>query len=253
MSINSGRTKLDWPQGYDRLVLPEVDSTMNEAQRRLPALEGPIWISTLRQTAGRGRRGRAWSEPAGNFAATLLIRIEEPPARLALRSFVAALALHETLTDLTGLGREAFALKWPNDVLLNGGKLSGILLETLAPNVLALGIGINLRSAPPSHPDAGFAPVSLRDETGLRLTPDQVLDALAPRFARWEERLRTYGFEPLRTAFLAQVARLGEPIVARTMNDSQTGVFETIDETGALILRTAKGPIPVPAADIFFP
>ena len=120
---------------------------MLEAARRLPDLRGPTWILALRQTAGRGRRGRAWTDPAGNFAATLVMRLDEPPARLALRSFVAALALHDALAAATGLP-QGFALKWPNDVLLNGGKLSGILLESPGAGVLALGIGVNLRHAP---------------------------------------------------------------------------------------------------------
>ena len=168
-----------WPGAYDRVVLSEVDRTNAEALRRLPDLRGPCWILALRQTAGRGRRGRAWADPAGNFSATLALRLDEPPARLALRSFIAALALHEALVGLTGLP-QAFALKWPNDLLLNGGKLSGILLESAGGGQLALGIGVNLRSAPPAEPGAAFAPVSLRGETGLSVTPEALLDALAP-------------------------------------------------------------------------
>ena len=153
---------------------------------------------------------------------------------------------------MTGLDK-AFALKWPNDVLLNGGKLSGILLESAGQGVLALGIGVNLRDAPPADPDAAFAPVSLRAETGVTVTPEQFLDHLGPAFATWETRLTTYGFEPVRAAFLAHVARLREPLVARTQAETLHGVFETIDETGALVLNTAQGRRTVPAADIHFP
>jgi BirA family biotin operon repressor/biotin-[acetyl-CoA-carboxylase] ligase len=241
-----------WPQGYARLVLAEVDSTNAEAQRLAPGLTAPTWILGLRQTAGRGRRGRAWVDPLGNFAATLAIRLDEPPARLALRSFVAALALHEALAALSGLG-SVFQLKWPNDVLLNGGKLSGILLESAGQGVLALGIGVNLRAAPPAQPDAGFAPVSLRDELGLSVLPEELLNHLAPAYATWEQRLVTYGFEPIRNAFLTRVARLGEPLIARTQSDQVHGLFETIDDTGALVLKTAQGRVSIPAADIFFP
>lgn len=233
-------------------MLAETDSTMLEAQRRLSGLKGPTWILALRQTAGRGRRGRAWTDPAGNFAATLIQRLDEPPARLALRSFVAALALHEALSDLTHLPG-ALVLKWPNDVLLNGGKLSGILLESLGQGALALGIGVNLRAAPPAEPGAAFAPVSLRHETGIDLAPERLLAHLAPAFERWEHRLTTYGFEPVRHAFLARVARLGQPLIARTQRDEVQGMFETIDDTGALVLRTAQGRVAIPAADIFFP
>lgn len=235
-----------------KLVLDEVDSTMLEAQRRLAGLTGPTWILALRQTAGRGRRGRVWTDPAGNFAATLVQRLDEPPARLALRSFVAALALHEALAELTRLP-DAFALKWPNDVLLNGGKLSGILLESPGAGVLALGIGVNLRAAPAPEPGAAFPPVSLRAETGIALTPEALLDRLAPAFATWDTRLRTYGFEPIRTAFLARVTRLGQPLIARTLTEEIHGTFDTIDAQGSLVLRTPEGPRAIPAADIFFP
>ncbi|MFN4101711.1 MAG: biotin--[acetyl-CoA-carboxylase] ligase, partial [Pararhodobacter sp.] len=220
-------TDTSWPEGHSKLVLPEVDSTMLEAQRRLPDLTGPTWILALRQTAGRGRRGRAWTDPAGNFAATLVMRSDDPPAKLALRSFVAALALHEALDGLTGLGA-AYTLKWPNDVLLNGGKLSGILLESPGAGVLALGIGVNLRASPPADPEAAFPPVNLRTESGITLTPEALLNRLAPAFAAWETRLTTHGFEPIRNAFLSHVTRLGQPLIARTMTEEIRGTFETI-------------------------
>ncbi|KPQ08138.1 MAG: bifunctional biotin operon repressor / biotin-[acetyl-CoA-carboxylase] ligase BirA [Rhodobacteraceae bacterium HLUCCA12] len=241
-----------WPEEYGRLVLPEVDSTNAEALRRLPELGGPCWILSRRQTAGRGRRGRGWADPAGNFAATLAIRLQASPAHMALRSFAAALALHDALVAVTGLA-QGFALKWPNDVLLNGGKLSGILLESGGGGALAVGIGVNLRAAPPADPGAAFAPVSLRAETGLSLSPEHLLDHLAPAFAQWEGRLQTYGFTPLRAAFLDRVTRLGEPILARTMTDTIEGRFATIDESGALVLATTGGQRVVPAAEIFFP
>lgn len=241
-----------WPPGHEKLVLEETDSTMMEAQRRLPTLGSPTWILALRQTAGRGRRGRAWTDPAGNFAATLIQRMDEPPAKLALRSFVAALALREALTALTHLPA-AFALKWPNDVLLNGGKLSGILLESPGAGVLAIGIGVNLRASPEPEPGAAFPPVNLRAETGITLAPEQLLDSLAPTFARWDARLRTYGFDPIRAAFLDGVARLGQPLIARTLTEEFRGTFETIDGSGALVLATPEGRRTIPAADIFFP
>lgn len=241
----------EWPQSYARFILPEVDSTNAEALRQLPTLSGPAWIMALRQTAGRGRRGRGWNDPPGNFAATLAMRLDEAPARLALRSFIAALALHDALVALTGLA-QGFALKWPNDVLLNDGKLSGILLES-GPGGLVVGIGVNLRAAPPAEPEALFPPVSLRGETGLTLSPEALLDHLGPACARWEERFQTYGFEPVRAAFLNRVARLGAPISARTMHETISGRFTSIDDSGALVLDTTAGRRIIPAAEIFFP
>ncbi|MEM8581197.1 MAG: biotin--[acetyl-CoA-carboxylase] ligase, partial [Pseudomonadota bacterium] len=115
---------MSWPAGVEKRVLAEVDSTNAEAARIAPTLAGPTWILGLHQTAARGRRGRAWVNPRGNFAATLVMRPSEPPERVALRSFVAALALRDALVRATGQA-DAFALKWPNDVLLNGGKVAG--------------------------------------------------------------------------------------------------------------------------------
>jgi len=233
-------------------VLEEVDSTNAEALRLAPSLDGPCWILARRQTAGRGRLGRRWHDPAGNFAATLALPLDEPPARMALRSFVAALALHDALEAVTGLNG-AFQLKWPNDVLLNGGKLSGVLLEAGADQTLIVGIGVNLRSAPPPDPDAHFPPVALRVETGFDIAPEALLDHLAPAFAGWEDCLRLDGFAPVREAFLARAARLGERIRARTPAVTHEGRFETIDAHGALILLTPQGRESIPAADVFFP
>lgn len=231
-----------------RHLLPTVDST-NAFGFRLDRV--PAWVVAEEQTAGRGRRGRTWSSPPGNFYGSLILAPNDPPERMALRSFVAALALRDALVALVGRA-EAFALKWPNDVLLNGGKLSGILLEGKAGR-LAVGMGVNLVHAPlPEHVEArALRPVSLEGETGLRVTPAQLLDRLAPAFAAREAQL-AQAFDSIRQDFLAHAARVGEPIAARTMTATHEGIFRTIDSTGALILDTAAGPVPIPAADIFF-
>lgn len=247
----------DWPDGYGLHVLDEVDSTLDEAARLAPALSGPVWIMARRQTAGRGRRGRVWAGSDGNLAATLVMRPDDPPERAALRSFVAALALFDACVAVTGRA-EGLSLKWPNDVLLNGGKLAGILLEsaghagTLAH--LAIGIGVNLAAAPPAttlEPGA-LRPVSLLSETGAAVSPEDFLGELAASYARFEARFRTYGFAPIRTAWLARAARLGEPVTARTGTSETTGTFETVDEAGNLVLLTPKGRVGIPAADVYF-
>ncbi len=248
----------DWPEGYGRRVLAEVDSTNAEAARIASALGGPEWILGLRQTKGRGRRGRAWNDPTGNFAATLVMRPAESPDQVALRSFVASLALYDAFVDATGRAG-SFALKWPNDVLLNGGKVAGILLESAgmsgaAVSHIAIGIGVNLKHAPDTEQlEAGATrPVSLLSETGADVDPESFLDLLAAAYARYETQFSTYGFEPIRKAWLARAARLGEVITARTMRDETVGSFETVDSAGNLVLNTAKGRVSIAAADIFF-
>lgn len=240
-----------WPEGVGREVVEKTDSTNAEALRRAAAGEaGPLWIMAREQTAARGRRGRAWAAPAGNFGATLLLR---PPGDRALRSFVAALALNDALVALTGRA-ELFALKWPNDVLLAGGKVAGILLEAVNGGALAVGIGVNLAHAPDAaalEPGA-VRPVALAGATGLTVSPDELLDALAPAFAAWEDRLVDEGFGPVRAAWLARAARLGETVTARLPDRTLSGRFETIDESGALVLATPGGRMVLPAADLSF-
>lgn len=246
-----------WPAGYDRRVFPEIDSTNAEAARIAATLARPTWLLALRQTAGRGRRGRAWADPPGNFAATLVMRVPGDAAAAALRSFVAALALADALTQATGRP-EGITLKWPNDVLLNGAKVAGILLETTGQggvmSPLAIGIGVNLVHAPDAdrlEPEAVPA-TSVLSATGAQLDPETFLTLLAPAFAHWEDRLRTHGFGPLRRAFLDRAARLGDTVTARTGADTLTGTFTDIDATGALVLTTSRGRHLVQAADIFF-
>ena len=240
-----------------RLDLDEVDSTNSEAARLAPGLTRPCWILARRQTAARGRRGRAWISPEGNFAATYVFRPDSGAAQAALHSFVAALALADALEALCGPG-VTIALKWPNDVLLNGGKVAGILLESTGQGGhlahLSIGFGVNLADAPP--PDVvepgAVTPVSVLGETGQRIDPDTFLGALASAFARRKAEFDTGGFSATRAAWLGRAARLGQPVVARLPTERVDGIFETLAEDGALILATPAGKRHIPAADIFF-
>ena len=187
--------------------------------------------------------------PPGNFAASLALRPEMAPARAALYSFVAALALHDVLVSLTD---GVLELKWPNDVLLDGGKVAGILLESSGTasrlDRLVVGIGVNLVGVPKRVEDGAVPPVAL----GVELAPEAFLDRLAHAFAAREAVFRNAGFAPIRDAWLARAARLGQPIVARTGQESRAGVFQDVDASGALVLATATGSRTVAAADIFF-
>lgn len=245
----------NWPEGVARHILERVDSTNAEAFRLAPNLSGSAWILARRQEAGRGRRGRAWTDPVGNFAATLVLRPDGGATQAAQFSFVAALALYDALRLLCGPNLN-IALKWPNDVLLNGGKLSGILLESSGAGgqvaALAIGIGVNLANIPDVVEQQATRPVSLQGETGQHITPDELLNALAPAFDHWQRQMRDYGFAPIREAWLARAARLGETIVARTANIQREGRFDGIDDSGALLLTTAKGREAIPAAEIYF-
>ncbi len=243
--------------GFERVHLTEVDSTMNEAARRADTLPGPTWITADVQTGARGRRGRAWVMPPSSFAGTLVLHPTGPPETVALRSFVAALALFDSFVTLTARA-QAFALKWPNDVLLNGGKVAGILLESIGQGTgvrhLAIGIGVNLAEAPPNtgvEPQA-VTPVSLASETGALVTPEEFFNVFAPAYAQYEGQFLAFGFAPIREAWLARAAKLGDVITARTSQSEWVGTFETIDLAGNLVLNTSNGRHSISAAEVFF-
>lgn len=195
--------------------------------------------------------------PQGNFAATLVLRPDEPPGTAALRSFVMSLALRQAFVEVSGR-EDAFALKWPNDVLLRGRKVAGILLESAGPGgavgLLTIGVGVNLVAAPKAdevEPGA-ISPVSLREATGQTVGGEVFLDALARAYAPLEQQFKTLGFAPIRAAWLSHAARLGETVVARTGREEITGTFEDVDAGGNLLLRTPKELRAIAAADVFF-
>ncbi len=170
-----------------------------------------------------------------------------PPATAALRSFVSALALYDALSTVSD---GAFTLKWPNDVLLNGGKLAGILLEGIAGSALAIGIGVNLAAAPNAADveEGALVPVSLHGE----VTPLEFLTVLAAAYAKREAAFTTLGFAPIRAAWLAHAAKLGEEIRVRLPNEEFRGIFEDIDEGGQLVLSVNGATRKIAAGDVFF-
>jgi BirA family biotin operon repressor/biotin-[acetyl-CoA-carboxylase] ligase len=247
----------DWPDGYGRFVLAEVDSTLDEALRMAVVTPGRFWLLAHRQTKARGRRGRPWRMAPGNFAATLIMQPEESPGVAALRSFVVSLALWRAFVEVSGMP-QVFALKWPNDILLNGGKVAGILLESSGAGgrmgPLAIGVGVNLVAAPAqAEVEVGAVPpVSLAGETGLHIGPEAFLAVLARHYAALEAQFCLHGFAPIRRAWLDAAARRGEVITARTARGETVGVFENVDDAGNLILRDARGRHAIAAADVFF-
>ncbi|TRD21516.1 biotin--[acetyl-CoA-carboxylase] ligase [Palleronia caenipelagi] len=239
-----------WPQGYGLIVRESLDSTNSEARRLARTLSQPTWILARRQTAGRGRGGADWISPSGNFAATLVMKPGGPPIWASLRSFMAANAVYEALA--LHLDRDRLALKWPNDVLLDGGKIAGILLESASTGQeidwLAVGIGVNLAHAPDGLGHRAFPPVA----ADRPIPVDVFLHDLADFYATEEALLSRMGFAPIRESWLEKAARLGDVITARTGTEQITGRFETIDEDGSLILVTKTGERRISAAEVFF-
>lgn len=236
------------------MVLDSVDSTMAEAARIAASIARPTWILAHNQTAARGRQGRKWVTPAGNLNATLVFHPGCTPAEAAKRSFLAANALYSALAIY--LPAEKLSLKWPNDVLLNNGKVAGILLESqgAGPFVdwLSIGIGVNLAHVPSGVTEAAFAPTSLIAAGGWDVSATDFLTTLAGAYDTQERKLAALGFERIRNDWLKNAAKLGEIITARTGKTEVTGIFDSIDAEGNLVLITGKGPQAIPAADVFF-
>lgn len=232
----------------------ELDSTNAEARRRAEAREaGPVWITAAVQTAGRGRRGRAWSTNRGNLAATLLTVTDRPAAEAAQLSFVAALAACDLADACLGAG--AARLKWPNDVLVHGRKAVGILVESGArPDGrlwLAVGIGVNLAHAPTDveRPATAFA----EHMAGPPPEPRAALEVLASRFERWRAAWATQGFAAIAAGWSERATGIGRRCEARLPNRTLTGVAEGLDPDGALRLRLDDGGLErITAGDVFF-
>ncbi|HEY2010706.1 MAG TPA: biotin--[acetyl-CoA-carboxylase] ligase [Rhizomicrobium sp.] len=243
---------IPWPQGYSRQVHAELDSTNEEARRLAEAgVAGPVWIMALRQSAGRGRRGRAWQTADGNLAATLLLYPEASLAVTGQLSFAAALAVADLAAHFAP--GAAIAVKWPNDVLAEGKKLAGILLEggRAKPdrNWLAIGIGINLAS----HPEGTEFPATSLAGLGIAIPPaEEALSVLAARFAHWYDVWIEGGFGSLRMHWLARAKGIGAPVRARLPQEICEGVFEGIDESGALLLNIGGRVRAIAAGEVFF-
>jgi BirA family biotin operon repressor/biotin-[acetyl-CoA-carboxylase] ligase len=227
-----------------RLVVHDtVGSTNAEALALARAGElGPLWIAARRQTAGRGRRGRSWASEAGNLYATLLVTDPSPPACASQLSFVAALAVHDAVVELAPSLLARATLKWPNDVLVDGAKIAGVLIEgeTLVNRAFSVAIGVGLNCI--NHPGNTAYPATDFAALGRNVTPQLALPGLSTAVVR---RLRQWnrgdGFAAIRQDWLTRASGVGEPIRVRTAGGEIEGVFTTVDTIGRLILAAPDG------------
>ena len=249
--------------GYRLAAFEQIGSTNAEAMLRARAGEpGPIWFVTPEQTAGRGRRSRPWIAPRGNLASSILEVMDVPPAVAATLGFAAGLALETSLRKLSieanprRAGAEAlkFSLKWPNDVLAERQKLAGILLEAeaVAGNRLAVvvGIGTNVVAAPEGTP----TPATSLWALGVQIGAEELFMALSDAWVEfrgiWDNGR---GFAEIRRMWLERAAGLGDRVAIQNGSTMVEGTFDTIDETGCLIVRTAEGKrVPIAAGEVFF-
>jgi BirA family biotin operon repressor/biotin-[acetyl-CoA-carboxylase] ligase len=221
-----------------------IGSTSTEAMQAARQGDGGRhWFFTTEQTSGRGRRGRTWIAPRGNMAASVLLLTRQPPVVAASLGFVAGLALTDALTPLLPVHEAGrLKLKWPNDVLMDGAKLAGILLEAEPhPNgslAVVVGIGVNVVAAPTDLP----YPATSLAQQGIRLNAEALVERLADAFAPlldlWNEGR---GLPPLLEIWRDRAAGMGQTITVTLGSQVIEGIFETIDASGCLVIRDAAG------------
>ena len=223
-----------------------LDST-NDVAKEAAALgeaEGLV-IVAARQKAGRGRRGRVWDSPEGNLYVSILLRPAADMRVWGQYGFLTALAIRDSIGHFLPSG--FVTLKWPNDVLLNGKKMSGLLMEK-EEDALILGIGVNLAQ----HPTQTLYPCTSLKQEGASITPTDYLQVLLARCADWFERLEKEGWEALRHAWLTH-AQKGSLTVQQGM-ESLSGTFSGLDEVGNLRLALPDGTLrTIVTGDVFFP
>ncbi len=249
--------------GYKLAAFDQVGSTNAEAMAHARDGErGPMWFVTTLQTAGRGRRQRAWIAPRGNLASTILELADVSPAVAATLGFVGGLSIEAALRKVSveaalragGTDGLKYALKWPNDVLAGGKKLCGILLEAenVADNRLAVvvGIGTNVVAAPEGTPTPATSLTVLGVQVGAEELFSELSDAWVEFRGIWDNGR---GFAEIRRLWLQRAAGLGDKVAIQSGSATVEGIFDTIDETGCLIVRTADGKrVPVAAGEVYF-
>lgn len=240
-------------RGYRLHGFDSIGSTSTEAASAAKSGDvGDVWFCALEQTAGRGRRGRAWQTIHGNLAASLLIVPDTDPALTATLGFVAGVALHKALTSVAPAA--PIALKWPNDVLAGGSKLSGMLLEAhQQPDgrmAVVLGIGVNVVAAPDGLP---YPATSLRDlgaTTDAAAVFGTLSDAWVKAYETWDQGR---GIADILTQWRQAATGLGGEVAVDRDGDVVRGIFETIDEAGRLIVRANDNSrIAITAGDVHF-
>ncbi|ODT71712.1 MAG: biotin--[acetyl-CoA-carboxylase] ligase [Pelagibacterium sp. SCN 63-23] len=255
--------------GYRLAGFDEIGSTNSEALAAAAAGDpGGIWFAARHQTSGRGRRGRQWHSVPGNLAASLLIVPDTTPELIATLGFVAGVALNRGLSAVLphgtfriGIdgadgadGRSRIALKWPNDVLADGAKLSGILLEAgRTPDgrsAIVIGCGVNVVAAPEGTP----YPATSLSTLGVERSAEQVFEALSDAwvevFSLWDDGR---GVSSVLELWRGSAAGIGAPVAVQQDGVVRRGIFETIDSAGRLIIRDDDGSRhPITAGDVHF-
>jgi BirA family biotin operon repressor/biotin-[acetyl-CoA-carboxylase] ligase len=240
--------------GYRRLALADVASTNASAVEMARAGDpGNLWVTAQSQSAGKGRRGRPWLSEPGNLYASLLLIDPAPVSRAGTLPLVAGLGVHRALRPFFASHPQALAIKWPNDLLVDGRKICGILLEseTLAAGRLAVVIGCGINCA--AHPENPLYPATDLAECGIEAGPEEIFPSLAVEMAHvLAEWNGGTGFARIREDWLLAAGGKGSPVTVRRQDSETEGIFEDIDRDGYLLLNVAGERRRISAGDLFF-
>jgi BirA family biotin operon repressor/biotin-[acetyl-CoA-carboxylase] ligase len=247
--------------GYRLNAYDQIGSTNVEAMARArDGDRGSIWFVTSEQTAGRGRRQRAWIAPRGNLASSVLEVLRITPATAATLGFAAGLAMEAALRKVSveaalraGPQPLKYDLKWPNDVLAGGKKLVGISLDAEAVDdhlAVVVGIGTNVVAAPEGTPTPAISLAALGVQVGAEELFSVLSDSWVDFLGIWDNGR---GFGQIRRLWLDRAAGLGQAVAIKSAGSTIEGTFDTIDEQGCMIVRTGAGQlVPITAGDVYF-
>ncbi len=240
------------PKGFDLQLFLSIDSTNMEAARKIElGAKGGLWIKAEEQSNGRGRGDRMWISKPGNLYASLIYEIGENIRDAGHLSFITALAVRDTIIEC--IPNKNIKCKWPNDILVSGKKISGILLEsgpnkTEGINYIIIGVGINIDH----HPKlTSYEATHINEQTKQKCSHSEVFTMLAERMNYWLLFWKEKGFDPIRESWLGSAIGIGEEIIVKTMSNQLIGRFVGLERDGALMLEVDGKIKTIHSGDVF--
>lgn len=235
---------MSWQKKYKLLVFDEIDSTSSEAIRMAKTCpDGNYVILAKNQTKSRGRNSKIWHSSLGNLHVSILLNHKINLSYIPLLSFVMAIVVYKTINSLTAISENSIKLKWPNDVLINDKKVSGILLESISindNNHLIIGVGINVKG---SSLNIDQLATNLSDENIEVKDLEYLLELLMINFEKYFSRWKQEGFSKIRQYWLKRAYKLGKTVTVNDGNTKISGIFKDIDENGSIRIQLASGQV----------
>lgn len=235
-----------WNSYFRLLKFDKIDSTNLEAKRLVKAkLTSNLVIFANEQDSGYGRSSKKWVSPKGNLYISIVLHPNKPINEVAQLSFVAALSLYKAISKEISKP-DLIKLKWPNDILINGKKVAGIILEssidTRLQNLdyLILGVGLNIASDISSRE---FVSTNLKEQQAVNLDPEYYLDKFMSNFIELYDEWHLHGFQNVRVKWLERAYNIHKPVIVSGVKNKISGIFADLDNNGNLLLKLSDGSI----------